>query len=1223
MSFSANIRSYLVPALMAVALLVLLLKPANINLQTVAQSAESELNIAEEVFSSKVKSKELWQALREKKFESDEFQKLVKKGVQISYYKNDSLLFWSDNSAFLLTPADDANTATTLVKLKNGWFQQCQFTDKATHETLIGLVRVKYDYPFENKFLKNAFAFSFRLPDNLQLSEQKIDGGVPVKNLSGTPLFYLYLSGDVKEAETDIILLLAQLLFFLIAAFYLNKFCLQAAGKKGFVTGFGGLVLVLVVARAAMLYFKQPAEFYKLQLFDPKFYASSVVTPSLGDLLLNLLFLLWMVVFFIKHKPTLPNAKKLSFGVSLLLVAGVHAVSLLVWWLFKTLVIDSVVSFEVYNILGLNAYSLLGLFCMALMMALHLVVVKFVHQYVNRNNVSLGGVALLLGLVVVALLSVVIQNFYFESLIFTVVWTASMYVVFFLLFNTDITLSARNIIGTIVLYSLFSTFLIENLYEKKERNQRVFFSGKLVSEHDYVAEYLFEDVAKRVSEDAFLKSYFSNPLITKKQLTDRIASLYMGGYFDRYALQVFSFDAAGVSLKNDDTAQTAVMRALLAESLREGTLIYSNDTAQNYFYLARLSLMSDTTEIGSLCLKLSPKIYYGQNVYPELLLSSNISSGNNPNNYSYAIYQSDKLIAQSGDFPYSYYWNKAYDFEGKDFRFIEEADWEHGIQQFTNGKKVLVSVKREPEFEPIATFSYFFTFYFTIVTLFLLTRQLARGESATDGLFSVLSLSFRTRINYSMLLMILVSFIIIGFITISFFSRQYDSFYTDRLLRKERVVHAGLEYFVQQHSANNNLLQESLNRDLEIEVARQAEINSIDINIYDRSGVMKVASQPAIYSKGLVSKLMNPSAYFDLENHKTAQVTKQERIGALSYLATYAPIRNNQGDAIAYLGIPYFERSKNIDNEVSSFLVALMNVYVFLLICAAILAYLVSNSITRPLTIISEKLRILNLNKVNEPIEWNSNDEIGVLVNEYNKMINELEQSAQKLAKSEREGAWREMAKQIAHEIKNPLTPMKLSIQYLQRAIDEGHTNIEQLAQKVAKTLEEQIENLSSIATAFSSFAKMPKAQNEIIELNELLRSIVHLFGNEDAQVTFTTSVAHPTVFADKNQLVSVFNNLVKNAIQSIPENRKGFVDVHVKQEEDWVVVAVSDNGVGIAGSHYENVFVPNFTTKSSGTGLGLAITKQIVDGAGGKIWFESEENVGSTFTVKLAVCKA
>jgi nitrogen fixation/metabolism regulation signal transduction histidine kinase len=468
--------------------------------------------------------------------------------------------------------------------------------------------------------------------------------------------------------------------------------------------------------------------------------------------------------------------------------------------------------------------------------------------------------------------------------------------------------------------------------------------------------------------------------------------------------------------------------------------------------------------------------------------------------------------------------------------------------------------------------------------------------------------------------MIIISFIIIGFITIGFFRKQYDNFYSDRLFRKEKVLHASLEYFIQQNAGSNEtLLSDRLYNALNFEVARMAEINDIDINLYDKDGNMEVASQPAIYDKGLISKKMNPEAYFELVATKGAQETVQENVGELKYLATYAPVRNSAGEAIAYLGIPYFERSKNISDEVSSFLVALMNVYVFLLICAAIVAYFISNSITRPLTIISEKLRILNLNKKNEPIEWKSKDEIGVLIGEYNKMIKELEQSAYKLARSERESAWREMAKQIAHEIKNPLTPMKLSIQYLQRAIDDGNPNIDELAKKVTRTLEEQIENLSSIATAFSSFAKMPKAHNEIINVNELLKSIADLFNREEkVSLTFTTELETPLVFADKNQLVSVFNNLVKNAIQSIPENRTGFVDINIKDEDGWIISSVSDNGNGIPANLYDKVFVPNFTTKSSGTGLGLAISQQIIEGAGGHIWFESKENVGTVFFVKL-----
>jgi nitrogen fixation/metabolism regulation signal transduction histidine kinase len=233
-------------------------------------------------------------------------------------------------------------------------------------------------------------------------------------------------------------------------------------------------------------------------------------------------------------------------------------------------------------------------------------------------------------------------------------------------------------------------------------------------------------------------------------------------------------------------------------------------------------------------------------------------------------------------------------------------------------------------------------------------------------------------------------------------------------------------------------------------------------------------------------------------------------------------------------------------------------------------------------------------------------------------MIAELENSAAKLAKSERESAWREMARQIAHEIKNPLTPMKLSIQYLQRSIDEGK-DVTELAKKVNKTLIEQIDNLSSIATAFSTFAQMPRSQNEVIDLNEVLSGVAALFEKEDnVHISLSTYQDGAIVFADKNQMVSVFNNLIKNAIQSVQEGTRADIDIVIKEKQGNIKVIVTDNGSGISPDSYEKVFVPNFTTKSSGTGLGLAICKQIIENAKGDIWFVSEVEKGTSFYVSL-----
>ena len=472
-----------------------------------------------------------------------------------------------------------------------------------------------------------------------------------------------------------------------------------------------------------------------------------------------------------------------------------------------------------------------------------------------------------------------------------------------------------------------------------------------------------------------------------------------------------------------------------------------------------------------------------------------------------------------------------------------------------------------------------------------------------------------------MLFIIIVSFAVIGSLTISFFKTQYDNYYTDRLIRKEKAILTSIEYFLQENydvAQTDSSAKGNLGDMLGIELVKISDIHNIDINVFDAAGDLATSSQMSIFDNELISHKMDPTAFRKMAVDHETQYTQQEGIGSLRYTASYAPIRNKAGNTIAYLNVPYFEKSKTINDEVSAFLITMMNAYVFLLLCAGLMAYFISNSITRPLRFISEKLRILNLNKRNEPIEWKSKDEVGTLIAEYNKMISELESSAAKLAKSERESAWREMARQIAHEIKNPLTPMKLSIQYLQRAIDDGQ-DVTELAKRVNKTLIEQIDNLSSIATAFSTFAQMPKSQNEVFDLNELLHGIVGLFEKEDnVNIRFVTYKDKAMIHADRNQMISVFNNLIKNAIQSVPDGKQAEINVMTIEEFGNIKTVIMDNGNGISKESYDKVFVPNFTTKSSGTGLGLAICKQIVESMKGHIWFESTVGEGTSFFVTI-----
>jgi len=235
---------------------------------------------------------------------------------------------------------------------------------------------------------------------------------------------------------------------------------------------------------------------------------------------------------------------------------------------------------------------------------------------------------------------------------------------------------------------------------------------------------------------------------------------------------------------------------------------------------------------------------------------------------------------------------------------------------------------------------------------------------------------------------------------------------------------------------------------LEKKIAEISDSHNVDINFYDTYGNLKISTQPYIYNKHLVSEKMNPYAYFELHGNNSIRFIQREEVGSFSYLSIYVPLTDEAGNVYAFLNIPYLNSQFELSQEISGFLATLINLNAFIFLVAGGIAFFLTNRITNSFSLIGQKMRQINIGKVNEEIVWNRNDEIGVLVKEYNKMVNKLESSAAALAKSEREGAWREMARQVAHEIKNPLTPMKLSIQYLQKAIESGSPNIKELSQK-------------------------------------------------------------------------------------------------------------------------------------------------------------------------------
>jgi two-component system nitrogen regulation sensor histidine kinase NtrY len=398
-----------------------------------------------------------------------------------------------------------------------------------------------------------------------------------------------------------------------------------------------------------------------------------------------------------------------------------------------------------------------------------------------------------------------------------------------------------------------------------------------------------------------------------------------------------------------------------------------------------------------------------------------------------------------------------------------------------------------------------------------------------------------------------------------------------------------------------------------------SEIHNADINLYDERGDLLVSSQPFVYNEGILSRKMDPQAYYEMRRRRMVQFMQHERYGQLEYVSIYTPFRTRNQAFSAYVNIPYFASTRGLKQEISGFLVALINLNTFVFLMAGVISVIITNRITRSFSWIGRKMQEVNLGKHNEEISWDRKDEIGGLVEQYNRMVRKLEDSATALARTEREGAWREMARQVAHEIKNPLTPMKLSIQYLQKAIRNDATNVRELAMKVAGTLIEQIEHLSKIAAEFSEFANIGNLSNEHFDLHEVLDSLMTLHSlNEKVEISWHRPEGMAMVKADRTQMNRLFTNLLQNAIEAIPDDRQGVIRILEEFEDGVVRISVSDNGVGIPAAMQSRIFTPNFTTKTSGTGLGLAMCKGIVEQARGEIWFETKAGEGTVFHISL-----
>lgn len=1145
-------------------------------------------------------------------------------GIALFAFENGSMVFWSHNAVPVLNFSDIRILDTPVIQLQNGWYRVKLHKEK--NLIVAALALIKNEYTHQNKYLENKFYADFCLPPDVTLNLNRTASLNPISDSSGQFLFSLVFEKQFYVSPAKIYIVIACLIsgiFFLVLFF-------QRETEKALRNKILPLFLfagALVAFRLLTILLEIPPLIYKMELFNPVHYATSLIFPSLGDFLINALLLCYLFYFInqkVSFKPFINSMisnrpERNVTGVFVILF--VLAFAWLISMSLRGLVIHSNIIFNLNNIFELNYLSLTGfLISGLLLLSFYLASNKAINILIQ---LKIGNRVLLLMLFICIIPFLLLSFFEAGSLDpVLLLWPLPvLLIIWWIKGRQSKVYNFSSVLIIVLVFSIYASHIFNTYSSVKERENREVLIQKLAREKDHVAEFLFKEIEVKLAADSNIRVLAEDFWQNREGLENYLKDKYFTGFWNKFDMQATVCKPED-SLLIASTVSQVKCADFFESMIRDfghpvngSNLYYLENNSGRISYLAKLALNlpAGTKNFSFLFLEIDSKFMPEGTGYPELLMdASEITHIPDMRNYSFAKYKDGQLISKSGSYPYKVSLF-TYPVVNNLF-FFEEEGFSHLAYIPEPSTAIVLSRPSENSIGRLTAFSYIFAFFSLLLLLVLFLRQ-----SPKD--YALIWYDFKTRIQSILIGTVILSILLFGAGTIYYIQKQYDQKNSNLISEKIRSVLIELEHKLSGEPSLGLHMEDYLTPLL----IKFSDVFFTDVNLYDLNGNLLASSQKEIFDKGLSGRKMNAAAFTMMSRENKTEFIQEENIGKLNYLSAYIPFYNFNGELLAYLNLPYFAKQNELESEISFFLITLINIYVLLFVLSVIIAILLSNLITGPLQMIRTKLRDVKLGKSNEFIEWKGEDEIGSLVKEYNQMILELSESAERLAQSEREYAWREMAKQIAHEIKNPLTPMKLSVQHLERARKDKAPDFDHKLERFTKTLIEQIDTLSNIAGEFSNFAKMPSKRPENLDLKELLRNVADLFKGPGQTTIIMESEENKNfiVKADKSQLLRVFNNLIKNAVQSIPFEQEGKILIRIAEEKNsHALISIKDNGCGINKEQREKIFTPNFTTKTTGTGLGLAIVKTIVEDSGGKVWFETSEQSGTEFFVLLPMEK-
>lgn len=1126
------------------------------------------------------------------------------------FFEDGRSIWWTDQRISV----DDATlklvTGFKLITLKSGKY--LAYGRLIDNKQVVGLSLIEQHYSYQNDFLVNGFKIPVYLPEGSKLSVVELPDYKAI-SLFGQPILWLYIPPfTVKPNWTVSFSHVCWVLFIVMLFLMLNQVIQNSKRKKR------ALLLIcifLIAIRSISFYFKKPSLLYETPLFSPENYASSAFLPSLGDLFFNLIILSFIVIHLSKQfsKFKFFTNKYARIVYQCLFPLFLFIPTSYLFSLCNGIFYHSNISLDTADFLSINYLGYIAFLCIGLVFYVLFQITNLLLKWWQQSNGNIKWlyIQLLIGSILTQLafqkfeISLLFSHIFLIGLVFIMLWSIKK--------KTNTTIS--QVILLVSYFSLIGTYILHEGLKEREEKRRENLAMKISEERDPIAESIFVDAKKNILSDTLVKKYLMPGFTGSKNVID-LGQRFFTGYWEKYSINfhVFGNDDCALSMAytGSDVTPFRIDREIdsLGLPTADNELFFINNASGKINYVAKLNVtdqQDSTKTLGILYIEFTSRFTPEELGYPELLLDKISLNTTDISMYQVARYKFGQLVSKYGTFNYLSNDSIFKTPSPGSFSWMRSDGYKHLIYSADNTLKVVVTTGKPSLLSYITPFSYLALFFGLALSLIHYKRIYFNLKNG---------FTFKRRVQLGFVAILLFTVLLIGAGSIFFIINQNVSKNYNTITEKSNSVAVSLaeSKMIEKITPPYNL------EEFDLELKQLAEIFFTDINVYDSRGELFISSQPKIFEEGLLSRYIHPAALAHLRTYPNSEFINQERIGNLSYISAYVPLFLPNGEVNGYLNLPFFARQNEFRKEVTQYVTTIVNTNLFLVVLVFIASILLANTVTGPLQLIKEKLSKVKLGKKNEIIQWSGNDEIADLIDEYNRLIGELSYSADRLARSERESAWREMAKQVAHEIKNPLTPMKLSVQLLQRAWQDKAPDWEQRLERFSQTLIEQIEALSHIATEFSNFAKMPTMKKEQVDILALIHNAIDFHQNPDgALLSFVMNSKAPClVNTDREQMLRVFNNLIKNALQAIEKPEDGVIEITLAEDENAYEIYISDNGAGISEELKEKIFDPNFTTKKSGMGLGLALVKNIVEASSGKISFVSELNKGTTFIIQL-----